>query len=151
MKKQSGFTLIEIVMVLVLLGILSAVAVPKYFDLQDEAQKKAAVAIAAEYQAQFNGAFAQALLQNKSCAKAREDAVAVANGIKISNGSIKSVKLPDNIDTATGAIVGHEITINGTKYTAELNNNNTPKADSPFIFAIPACSSNDKREDEKEQ
>ena len=33
----AGFTLIEIVMVLVLLGILSAVAVPKYFDLQEEA------------------------------------------------------------------------------------------------------------------
>lgn len=37
---QAGFTLIEIVMVLVLLGILSAVAVPKYFDLQEEAAAK---------------------------------------------------------------------------------------------------------------
>lgn len=36
----AGFTLIEIVMVLVLLGILSAVAVPKYFDLQEEAIAK---------------------------------------------------------------------------------------------------------------
>ena len=37
---ENGFTLIEIVMVLVLLGILSAVAVPKYFDLQEEADAK---------------------------------------------------------------------------------------------------------------
>lgn len=37
---QAGFTLIEIVTVLVLLGILSAVAVPKYFDLQEEAAAK---------------------------------------------------------------------------------------------------------------
>ena len=37
---DDGFTLIEIVMVLVLLGILSAVAVPKYFDLQEEAIAK---------------------------------------------------------------------------------------------------------------
>lgn len=37
---ETGFTLIEVVMVLVLLGILSAVAVPKYFDLQEDGNRR---------------------------------------------------------------------------------------------------------------
>lgn len=36
-SRQAGFTMVELVMALVLLGILAAVAVPKYFDLQEEA------------------------------------------------------------------------------------------------------------------
>ena len=37
-KREKGFTLIELIMVIVLLGLLAVVAIPKYFDLQTDAK-----------------------------------------------------------------------------------------------------------------
>lgn len=39
MKKQGGFTLIELVVVIVILGILAVTAAPRFLNLQDDARR----------------------------------------------------------------------------------------------------------------
>ena len=134
-KKQMGFTLIEIVMVLVLLGILSAVAVPKYFDLKDQAEAKASGAIAAEVQARLNGGFANELLNGtvKTCTKAREEGIKEGLKAVSESGSINTnytvTYTPADPTSLGDDKASFEINVKGDK-------------DHKFTISVPLCSTN---------
>lgn len=140
-KKQMGFTLIEIVMVLVLLGILSAVAVPKYFDLQEQAELNAAKATVAEFQSRLNARFASALLQGKSCSDARTAAKAGDSSLKGMTGALVgddfgtgwSVAF-DNTKTSQLNVTRNGTTYPGTTYASQAKY---------FEITFPKCDSDD--------
>ncbi|WP_019613165.1 prepilin-type N-terminal cleavage/methylation domain-containing protein [Psychromonas ossibalaenae] len=103
MKKQSGFTLIELVIVIIILGILAATAVPKFVDLQGDARQAAMKGL--------KGALEGAATLTYS--KAAIDGFEKLNTEQVVNGVATTFGYP----SATSAALGTAAGLAGTDWT----------------------------------
>ena len=78
MKRQSGFTLIELVVVIVILGILAATAAPKFMNLQSDARISALNGLKASVKSASAMIYSKAILAGKE--KLDDDDVSVCAG-----------------------------------------------------------------------
>ncbi|WP_406037501.1 type II secretion system protein [Succinimonas sp.] len=123
MRKQNGFTLIELVVVIVILGILAATAAPKFMDLQKDARISAVNGLAGAIKSSVSMTFSKAILAGKDktesgsyicnsgaataeCTSSSADAVELVLGRPAATaaGIINAVDIDATLSGAEGAV-----------------------------------------------
>lgn len=99
MKKSSGFTLIELMIVIAIIGILAAVAVPQYQTYTKRAQFAEVVLAATPFKTAFLLAAQRGRITNLNQADSSTNGIPAAAG---ASGVVTSAGMTDGVITAVG-------------------------------------------------
>jgi MSHA pilin protein MshA len=121
---NEGFTILEVIAVLLILGILIAVALPKYVDLIELSKVKVAQSQIAEIKSELNLAWGKAMLINNSKV---DDVVPVLSNAGFMSGVESTVgSAPDNWKIMlTGADTNVIIVVNARGSDTGYSSNGT--------------------------
>jgi len=96
-NKQAGFTLIELIIVIVILGILAVTASPKFLDIQGDARKSTLEGLEGSLKGAANIVYSKALINNE--ANADDQALTGVTNVTVDYG------YPRADETTLGAIL----------------------------------------------
>jgi len=113
MNKQKGFTLIELIIVIVILGILAVTAAPRFIDLQSDAKASTLKGVKAALQGASQLVYARAAIDGKL-----NGTLAAPESVTLASGSVSTVNGYPNAATITSvALINTFVDLDSEDFT----------------------------------